>query len=105
MQWSHFCAKNNKVTKRSGGCAYQFKNNEEQVIDDERPFAAISITSNSKRNRTNGSEHENKGNAPGDVGCRFVKVLGEVTDGQGNCEEVEGVPGLSHRESSAIILT
>lgn len=75
--------------------AYQLENDKENVVDNKGPLAAVAITGNTKGNGANRAEHEHEGNAPGNVGGLFAKVAGQVADGEGHGEEVEGIPGLS----------
>lgn len=74
--------------------AYQFENDKEQVVDDKGPLAAVAITGDTKGDGADGTEHQDEGNTPGDVGLGFSKSFGQATDGKGDGKEVEGIPGL-----------
>jgi hypothetical protein len=65
------------------------QDDEEDIIDDERPFAAISISSNSESDGTDGSQHQHESDAPRDVLLADVKGLGEAFDSQRDREKVE----------------
>ena len=43
----------------------------------------------------NGSEHQHQGNAPGDLGIGFSKLLGQILDRERDGEEVKCIPGPS----------
>lgn len=73
---------------------YKLKGNEEQVIDYERPLSPISISGDTEQNRTDGPEHKNERDAPGNVSCGLPERLGQAVDGERDGEEVEGVPSL-----------
>jgi hypothetical protein len=73
---------------------YQFERNEEQVVNNKGPFATVSISSNTKGDGSNRSEHEHKRDAPGNVRLGLSKVLSQVGDGQRNGEEIKGIPSL-----------
>ena len=45
-----------------------------------------------KYRATNGSEHQHQGNAPGNLGIRFSKLLGQLLDRERDGEEVKGIP-------------
>lgn len=71
----------------------ELEGDEKNVVDNERPLAAVAVRSDTKENSANGSEHENECDTPGDVGLADVEGLGEVGDGQRDGEEVESIPG------------
>lgn len=84
-----------KLTIRLGKTCAQLQHNEENVIDDEGPFSAISVRGDTEDGGSNAPEHEHEGDAPGDVGVAPVERLGKVFDGQRDSEEVKCVPGPS----------
>jgi hypothetical protein len=57
------------------------------------PLSPISIGSDTENGAADRSEHEDQRDAPGDLSCGLIKRLGQVRDGQGHGEEVEGIPG------------
>ena len=70
----------------------QFQHNEQDVVDDERPLSPITIGRQTEDDTAHAPQHEHKGDAPCDVSLGFAKRLGEVRDGQGDGEEVKGIP-------------
>lgn len=81
--------------------SYQFEDYEEEVVHDEGPFSAEAIGCDTEEDGPNRSEHEHQCDSPGDVGLGLVESLGEFGDGEGDGEEIEGVPGLFRRVSKA----
>ena len=45
-----------------------------------------------KYRATDGSEHQHQGNAPGNLGIRFSKLLGQLRDRERDREEVKRIP-------------
>ena len=39
-----------------------------------------------------GAKHEHESDSPRDLGCRLIELFRELFDGQGNSEEVKGIP-------------
>ncbi len=76
------------------GKTHQLERDKERIVDDKGPFAAIAIGGNTKEDGADRAEHENEGDAPGDVRLGLVKGLGQAAHGEGDGEEVKGVPGL-----------
>ncbi len=74
--------------------AYQFQSNKEHIINDKGPLAAVAIAGDTEKDGADGTKHENKGDAPSNVRLGLVKLRGEVGNGQGDGEEVKGIPGL-----------
>lgn len=72
--------------------AAQLDDDEEELVDDEGPFPAIAIRGNTEDDGANGSEHQHEGDTPGDVGDGFVKCFSQLSGGQGDGEEIEGIP-------------
>ena len=70
----------------------QLEDDEEDVVDDKGPLATISIGGDTEYRGSDRSEHEDEGDAPGDVGVGLAEGLGQVCDCEGDGEEVEGVP-------------
>jgi hypothetical protein len=72
----------------------QLENNEQEVVYDERPFSSVSIGCKTEDGGSNGPEHQNQSDSPGDLGIRLAEGLGEVRDCQADGEEVKGIPSL-----------
>jgi hypothetical protein len=72
----------------------ELQDNEEDVVDDERPFASISISSETKSDGADGSEHEDKCDTPCDLYSGLAELLGKLVDSQTDSEEVKGIPSL-----------
>lgn len=51
------------VNIRSGKTGNQLKNNKQQVVDDEGPFASPFVCSNSEDDGSDGTKHENEGDS------------------------------------------
>jgi hypothetical protein len=62
------------------------------IVDDEGPLPAISVGGETERDGADSSKHENKGDTPGNVRLRPVKILGKRRDRQRDGEEIEGIP-------------
>ena len=73
---------------------YQFEADKQNIVDDERPFATIAVGRDTKDDGTNRTEHEHEGDTPRNIRVGLAKLLRETADGQGDGEEVKGVPGL-----------
>lgn len=86
--------------KSDGIWAYQFEDNKEEVVDDKRPFASVAITGNTKYGGADRSEHEHQGDAPCNVRVCLAKLLGQVSDGERDGEEVKGIPGLEQASNN-----
>jgi hypothetical protein len=72
----------------------KLQDNEKYIVDYERPFTAITICCKTEDDGTDGSEHKHKSDTPCNVGFRFAKCLGEVSDREGNSEKIKSIPGL-----------
>jgi hypothetical protein len=70
----------------------EFQNNEEDIVDDERPLAAPAIGCDTECDGADGSEHKNEGDTPGDIGDGFIECHGQLGGGQGDSEKIESVP-------------
>lgn len=57
---------------------YKFEDNKEEVVDDERPLATVSIGSDTEDDGTEGPEHEHQRNSPGYVCLGLAKIFGEL---------------------------
>ena len=66
--------------------------NEEHVVHDEGPFASVPIGCDTENDGADGSEHQHEGDTPCDLRRRFTELLCEFGDGQGDGEEIEGIP-------------
>lgn len=77
-----------------GNVTYQLKHNEQQIIHHKRPLPTIPIRRNTKDSRPHRPKHQHQGNPPGNIRLGLVKRLGQTRDGEGDAEEVKGVPGL-----------
>jgi hypothetical protein len=54
----------------------EFQDDEKDVVDYERPFAAVSVCCNSESDGTDGAEHQHQSDAPCDVCFRFIERFG-----------------------------
>ena len=79
----------------SDDTTYKLKNDEEDVIHDERPLPPVAISRDTKDNGADRPEHQHERDAPGYVGRGLPKLLGERLYGQRHGEEVERVPRLN----------
>jgi hypothetical protein len=70
----------------------EFQNNEEDVVHHERPLATPAIGCDTECDGADGSEHEDEGDTPGDIGDGFIEFLSQLGGGQGDGEEIESVP-------------
>ena len=79
---------------------YQLENDEKHVVDNEGPFATITIGCDTEQDGANRPEHQHQSNAPSDVSIVFSERLGEFADSQRHCKEIKSVPRL--RRVSAV---
>lgn len=75
-----------------GETSTELKDDEENVVGDERPLASISVSSDTEDDGTNRTKHKNQGDTPSNVGIGLVESGGERSDGERNGEEVKGIP-------------
>lgn len=81
---------------------YQFEGDEEHIVDNEGPLAAVAVGGNAKDDGAHRAEHEDKRNTPCNVRRGLVERRGQVCGGERHGEEVKGIPGLyvcSRRDS------
>jgi hypothetical protein len=70
----------------------KLENDEEELVEDERPLAAPSIGGNSECDGADRSQHQHKGNSPCDVGNALIKCFGKLRGSKRNSEKVKGIP-------------
>jgi hypothetical protein len=70
----------------------EFQNDEEDVVHHERPLAAVAIGCDTECDGADGSEHEDEGDTPGDIGDGFIECLGQSGGSQGDGEKIKGIP-------------
>jgi hypothetical protein len=58
----------------------ELEDDEEKVVDNERPLSTVTVGSNTECDGADGSEHENESYSPCDVGCRFTELFGQIGD-------------------------
>lgn len=56
----------------------QFEDDEQDQIDNKRPFAAITIGRNTEDDRADGPQHEHEGDAPGDISDRRFEARCQI---------------------------
>ncbi|KAI6776829.1 hypothetical protein HG530_000774 [Fusarium avenaceum] len=78
----------------AGDATDKFEDDEEKIVDHERPLSTVAIARDTKGNGADGSEHENQCNSPCDVGFGLAECFGKTCYGEGDGEEVECVPRL-----------
>jgi len=71
----------------------KFEDDEKYIVDHKRPFATVTVGSDTEENSADGSEHEDQCNTPCDVGLANIERFGEISNGEGDGEKVEGIPG------------
>jgi hypothetical protein len=76
------------------GQTHELKDNEQDIVRDKRPLAAISIRSNSENDGADRTEHQHEGHPPCNISSAAAKGFAQVFDGKRDGEEVESVPGL-----------
>lgn len=64
-----------KLLVRRTKTGSQFEGNEQDVVQDERPFSTPSIGRDTECNGTDGSKHQHEGNSPGDVRRLLAEVF------------------------------
>lgn len=74
---------------------YKLQDDEQQVVHNKGPLAAVAVGRNTKGDGADGAEHEHQRDSPGDVRIGLLERLGEILDRQRDGEEVKGVPRLS----------
>ena len=75
----------------------EFKNHEQEIVDDEGPLASVPICGKSEDDGSHRSEHQHQCYPPSDLRGGFVERCGESVDCQTDSEEIERIPSL--RES------
>lgn len=70
----------------------KLENDEQDQVDNVRPFPAISVRGDTEENSTNRSEHEHKSDTPRDTCSRHLESVGQLRDGKRDGEEIKGIP-------------
>jgi len=70
----------------------EFQDDEQDIVDYERPFTAVSVGCDSKGDRADGAEHQHQSDAPCDVRFRPIERFGQAGDCQRDSEEIKGIP-------------
>lgn len=97
VETSHGDAKESSYAQEGLVCGAetsgQFQHDEENIVDDERPLASITISRKTESDGADRSQHEYESNAPSNVCFADIKRLGDIQCSERYCEEVEGIPG------------
>jgi hypothetical protein len=72
----------------------ELERNEEDIVHDKRPLAAVPIGRYTEDGGPNRTEHEHQGDAPCDLGRGLAEGNGEIRDRQADGEEIKSVPCL-----------
>ena len=75
----------------------EFQDDEQDIVDYERPFTAVSVGCDSKGDRADGAEHQHQSDAPCDVRFRPIERFGQAGDCQRDSEEIKGIPAPCFR--------
>lgn len=70
----------------------QLQDDEENVVGDKGPFAAVAIREDTEDDGTDGTQHQHEGDTPGDFGVGTLKVFSQTGQGNRDGEEIKGIP-------------